>query len=294
MRKITRFSSIFLILFLIELTAYARDAGSQSQRIFLWKVQSKTTTVYVLGSLHFMKKESYPLNRKIEDVFDKSDVLVVEANVNDISQIDMQKLMEKAFYQDDDTLEKHVTAETYELVKKVGIPLELIQQQKPWLLAPTLTALQLAKLGFDPNYGIDKYFLSKAQGRKKILELESLDYQMNLLSSLSDNEQELFLRYTLKDSSRLDKEVDQLTLAWTSGDPKGVESIMTRIVKEDSKLSSVYEKLIYERNRNMFSKVEDFLRTNEIYLVIIGAGHLVGNQGVIEKLREKGYAVEQL
>ncbi len=156
-----------------------------------------------------MKKENYPLNRKIDDAFDKSDVLVVEANVNDVSQIDLQKLMEKALYQDGDTLERHLSPETYELIKKewaLGIPLELIQQQKPWFLASTLTALQLAKLGFDPNYGIDKYFLSKAQGRKKILELESLDYQINLLSGLSDNDQELFLLYTLKDLSRLDQE----------------------------------------------------------------------------------------
>ncbi len=69
---------------------------------------------------------------------------------------------------------------------------------------------------------------------------------------------------------------------------------MTKIVREDRRLSPIYEKLIDERNRNMVSKMEDFLRTKETYFVIIGAGHLVGNQGVIEKLREKGYAVEQL
>lgn len=297
-RRITSLLSIFFLCFLLCLSAQVRDASSQGQKIFLWKVQSKANIVYVLGSLHSMRKESYPLDRRIEDAFDKSDVLVVEANINDVNQIDMRKLMEKAFYQDDDTLQKHLSAETYELAKKemgqLGLPPEIVQKQRPWFLATTLTALQLVKLGFDPAYGIDKHFLSKAQGKKKILELESIDYQISLLSGFSDKDGELFLLYALKDVNKLGQETDGLFKAWSSGDTEGMESIMKEIVREDGRLSPIYEKLIYERNRKMASKIEDYLRTKETYFVIVGAGHLVGDRGVIEKMREKGYAVEQL
>jgi len=158
----------------------------------------------------------------------------------------------------------------------------------------TLVALESLKLGFDPNYGIDKYFLSKAEGKKKILELESLDYQIDLLSHFSDKEQELFLIYTLKDLNIMEQELDKLTQAWTTGDTKGMESILTRSVSEDKRLSPIFEKLIYERNRKMVSKIEDLLRTKETYFVIVGAGHLVGNRGIIEILKGKGYFVEQL
>jgi len=276
----------------------AQNALSQSQKNFLWKVQSKTNTVYVLGSLHLSKKEIYPLNQKIENAFDQSDILVVEANVNDIKKVDIQKLAESAFYPANDTLEKHLSAETYEWVKKetsgLGIPIELINKQKPWFLSMTLVALESLKLGFDPNYGIDKYFLKKAEGKKKILELESLDYQIDLLSNFSDKDQELFLLYTLKDLSIMEKELDKLTQAWTTGDTKGMESILTRSVSEDKRLSFIFEKLIYERNRKMVSKIEDFLGAKETYFVIVGAGHLVGDQGIIEILKGKGYLVEQL
>ena len=296
-RKFTKFSCLLFILLCIELSALAYDVASQSRKTFLWKVQSETSIVYILGSLHSMRKENYPLNKKIEDAFDKSDVLAVEANINDVSQIDMQKLMEKALYQDEDTLQKHLSAETYELAKKeigqMGLPPEMAQKQRPWFLASTLTALQLSKLGFDPAYGIDRYFLSKALGRKRILELESLDYQINLLSGFSDKDQELFLLYTLKDLGKLDRETDGLLKAWNSGDTEGMESIMKKIVREDGRLSPIYEKLIYERNRKMASKIEDYLKARETYFVIVGAGHLVGDRGVIEKLRQKGYAVEQ-
>ncbi len=86
-RKITRVLSMLFILFLLGSSSYALSAVSRNQKNFLWKVQSKTSTVYVLGSIHFMKKEAYPLNKNIEDAFDKSDVLVVEANINDINKL---------------------------------------------------------------------------------------------------------------------------------------------------------------------------------------------------------------
>jgi uncharacterized protein YbaP (TraB family) len=154
--------------------------------------------------------------------------------------------------------------------------------------------LELLKLGFDPHYGIDKYFLSKAAGKKNILELESLDYQIDLLSKFSDREQESFLLYTVKDLRILRQEMDKLTQAWITGDAQGLESIMTRGVVEDRRMSSVYEKLVVERNRNMASKIEEFLRNKETYFVVVGAAHLVGNQGIIEILKGRGYLVEQL
>src|SRR4030067_2844876 len=202
---------IFLGLISLLSVVFVQDVFPQSQKNFLWRIQSKTNTVDVLGSYHLSKKEIYPLNQKIESAFDQSDILVVEANVNDIKKVDIQKLAESAFYPANDTLEKHLSAETYEWVKKetsgLGIPIELINKQKPWFLSMTLVALESLKLGFDPNYGIDKYFLSKAEGKKKILELESLDYRIDLFSHLSEKEQELYLIYTLRDLSILEPEL---------------------------------------------------------------------------------------
>ena len=171
MRNIKRILTVFLFFFLLNVAISLQDALSQTHKDFLWKVQSNTTTVYLLGSVHFMKKEFYPLNKRIEDAFDKSAVLAVEANVDDVSKLDIQGLMEKAFYPSDDTLEKHVSAETYGRVKKAfeefGIPAWLMDKQKPWFLALTLESLALVKLGFDPTYGIDVHFLSEASGKRR-------------------------------------------------------------------------------------------------------------------------------
>ena len=299
MKKQTIKLSVIVSLVVIFLFAvFTQDSLSQSKKSFLWKVQSKTNTVYVLGSIHYLKKEMYPLDEKIEKAFDQSNILGVEANVDNISKMDVQKLVESAFYSGDETLEKHLSPEAYELVKKqlteLGASLEAANKYRPWFLALSLASIEIVKLGFDPNYGVDRYFLSKATEKKKIVELESLEYQINLFSAFSEKDQELFLLYTLKDIKVLEQELDKLIKAWTAGDEKGIELIMTKSIKEDKKLIPVYEKLVIERNRKMVSKIEEYLKEKETFFVIVGAGHLVGNQGIIELLKGKGFLLEQL
>jgi len=264
---------------------------------FLWKVRSKTSTAYILGSIHFMKKEHYPLNKTIEDAFNKSEVLAVEANVNDISKIDIQKVLGTAFYTGDDSLEKHISGDTFRLLKtkfeSLGFPLWIINKQKPWFLALTLVSLELMKNGYDPRYGLDMYFLSKANN-KEIKELESIDYQINLLSEFSDREQEAFLLYSIKNSENLSKDTDDIIKAWREGNASKLESIIINSFKNYNGMTSVYRKLVSERNEKMALRIEKYLESNETHFIIVGAGHLVGRGGIIELLKNKGYIVEQI
>ncbi len=82
--------------------------------------------------------------------------------------------------------------------------------------------------------------------------------------------------------------------AWKSGDEDKMEAIIARSANEDSNIASMYEKLLYERNRRMVSKIEGYLRTDQVHFVVVGAGHLVGREGIINLLKNKGYSVEQL
>lgn len=298
-RILTHLLSVFffVVFFAVNTWPAEKSQASNTNKCFLWKVQSRTATVYLLGSIHYLKKNIYPLDRRIEDAFNRSGALVVEANIDDIGKVDLLGLMEKAFYTDGDTLDRHISGEAYTLVEKnlasYGIPVELVKNQRPWFAALTITSFGLLKSGLDPDYGIDKHFISEARGKKKILELESLEYQMELLSSFSDSEQEAFLLYTLQDLAIIDREADQLILAWTNGDAKAMESLMLKGSVGTRNASFIYEKLLYERNNKMSSRIEDYLKTRETYFVVVGAAHLIGNRGIVEILRKKGYAVEQ-
>jgi uncharacterized protein YbaP (TraB family) len=300
--KINKEISIGLALFCLLsalLILATPSPGSQSrQKTFLWKVRSATGSAYILGSVHVLKKDFYPLPAEIEDAFREADALAVEANINKVDAGRTLSVLQGSLYPGNDTIERHISKETYDLARKrlgeLGVPIEVFLKNKPWFLAMTLTALELSKLGFDPEYGIDKHFLDEAAGKKKILELESVQYQIDLFNNFSDGEQELFLIYTMKEMDQLRNEMGALTDAWRSGDAGMMDSIISGQLREEPRLSTIYEKLIYERNRELTSKIEDYLKSGEKCFVIVGAGHLIGNKGIIELLRADGYSVEQM
>lgn len=292
-----------LILALITLAlsvslASVQTALSYNQKSFLWKVQSNRSTVYLLGSIHFLKEDVYPLNQAIDTAYESSDNLVVEANINELGNLDLKVMADRAFYKNDDNVEKHVSPEIYRLIEKesktLGMPIELIRMQKPWILALSFQAAELVRLGYSPQHGVDFHFLTRAQGKKRILELESLEEQLRLLSGFSDREQEQFLLYTLKTLSSMDSQVGSMVRAWASGDAQTMESILADAMPPDASLAPILKKLFDERNDKMTSKIEGYLKSNGTYFVIVGAGHLVGKKGIVELLKSKGYGVEQL
>jgi uncharacterized protein YbaP (TraB family) len=172
--------------------------------------------------------------------------------------------------------------------------MESFSRTKPWFLAMSIETLEFQRLGYDPANGIDVYFAGKAAGKKQIVELESFDYQIRLLSGFSDREQELFLLYTLKDLATLQDEIEKLMTSWSNGDTKTLEALVTRTLTESPELRPIFDKLFYKRNREMTVRIEQFLTGRKTAFVVVGAAHLVGKDGIIELLREKGFTVEQM
>jgi uncharacterized protein YbaP (TraB family) len=288
---------IFAVLAILPALLVRANAGER--HTFLWEARSATTVVYVLGSIHYAKPDMYPLDAGIEDAFSRSHNLVVEADVGNLGSIDIEKLVGNAVYPDDETLKDHVSAETAGSVEaelaELGLPPEMFMKQRPWFLGLTLTSVGLLKMGFDPLYGIDYHFLSEARsGGKKVLELESIAFQIELFSTMSDSEQESFLRSALDDLQLLKQGPQVLLNAWKTGDVKTMERLVSGTRTEDAAMASVIDKLIYRRNARMTEKIRGYLATTDTYFVVVGAAHLVGDRGVIEMLRREGYRVNQL
>jgi uncharacterized protein len=284
---------LLLFLFLLLLSpAHAEDSKS-----FLWKVQSDTSTAYILGSIHAMKEDIYPLDRKIDNAFQESGSLVLEIDLNlDLNKV-LAMMMQSAMYQNDDSLKKHLTPGTYELaaaaMKKSGLDIRMFEKCKPWFAAVMIETLELTKMGFNPELGIDKHFFNKA-GNKKILALETPEYQIGLFSQFKDDEQEAFLLATIKGMDLLEKEMTVMVDAWKAGNAAKMDSMLSGNMAKYPGINQTYEKLVFQRNRNMAAKIEDYLKTRETYFIVVGAAHLVGERGIIELLRDRGYSVKQM
>lgn len=278
--------------------AFAGSVWATASSNFLWRVQGRGNTVFLMGSIHVLKKEVYPLSKIIKDAFAKSAALAVEANINAMSQLEVERIMLSALYRDDDNLEKHVSSSTLTLIKReaarLALPLEVVLQQKPWFVGLTMQSRALLQAGYDPEYGIDRYFLTRGTGKKKILELEGLDEQIDLLAGLDETEQELFLLYSLNDLKKMAKAVDQVVEAWRTGAVKRMEAILAKNDLQDQRFIPVYEKLVPNRNKKMVAVIETYLRSSDTCFVIVGAAHLIGAKGIVQLLKDRGYKVIQL
>jgi uncharacterized protein YbaP (TraB family) len=286
-----------MLLLLASWSHAAKNAGNGKS--FLWKVDGKGAAVYLFGSVHLAKADSYPLPRRIEESFDKATTLALEADPGTaIGEEAQRRMVLSALYPGNDTLRQHLSKETYGLaareLERLGLSIEQFAKSKPWFLAMTIDVLELQQQGYSPEYGVDLYFADKARGKKKIVELESFDSQINLLNGFSDREQELFLLYTIKNLAAIRDEMDNLMRAWRTGDTKSMEQIVTKPLTDYPETGPIYEKLYYQRNREISGRIEQFLKTGESCFVVVGAAHLVGKGGIIELLKRKGYRVEQL
>ena len=295
-----RYIRILLLIFILALTFYfTGQAGSTpGPNVFLWEIRSGSESVYLLGSIHVARQDLYPLDRRIEDSFANSDVLVVEVNINEIDIMNLQSFIEKGVYLYGESIKDHISAKTFELLKKklsaLGMSIEEVSFYQPWFLALNLELIELAKLGFNAAFGIDSYFLQKAQGNKDIAELESFQDQLNVLSGFSDKEQELFLLSTISELEMIESYMNELFGAWKAGNVEAMRTMLEAEMDKHPELLPIYDKLFYQRNLKMTDKIEGFLKKDKSHFVIIGAGHLIGKKGIIQLLKDRGHNPQQL
>jgi uncharacterized protein YbaP (TraB family) len=168
---------------------------------------------------------------------------------------------------------------------------------RPWAVSALVLQLELQRMGFDRSNGLDRHFLEESrQSHKPIGALENVEAQLEMLSSLTEELQDRLLLHSLVDMEKGADYVDLLTRAWQSGDANAMQEVITIGVREHPQLTPLLTKLFDDPNTVMRAKIERFLQTpnNKSYFVAIGAGHLVGDQGIVSQLRRKNFRVEQL
>lgn len=269
---------------------------------FLWKVTTEDNrSAYLLGSVHFGHAGLYPLAPVIDQAFAESDLLAVEINILDTDPAEAANLMlTKGMYPDlENNLRAHISEETWQLLNetapKYGLPIEFLQQQKPWLVSLTLSAIVFQQAGYKEDLGIDYHFLQQArQHNKPIVDLESFNMQINLFEQFSEQEQEAFLRQTLQELKKGTDYLEQLFESWKTGDADTLNRLVNDAMKQNPETLRIYQVLLVDRNITMADKIENLMQTGQTPFICVGAGHMVGPDGLVELLRDKGYQVRQM
>ena len=291
----TRMKRYFLPLALLLLVPMLHGASKG----FFWEVKSDHTTVYLLGSVHVAKEDFYPMQSKIENAFEASDSLVVEADLDSANQGSIQQEMSKmATYPYGESIKDHLSYETLSLLRKrlteYGSNLAAVQMYKPWMVSMTIQMQEIAKAGFTAEHGIDLYFMNKARRTGKgIIELEGLLYQIKLFNSFPDSLQELSLLDALTTQTEIYQNIDRVGQAWKDGDTQIIQDLFLKDIN-DPKMKPLYETVLYGRHPGMIEKIERFLNSNKTYFVVVGVGHMIGERGLVEMLQDRGYQVKRM
>jgi uncharacterized protein len=273
-------------------TCARADGGLHS----LWELHGKHNTVYLLGSIHVLRPSDYPLAPVVLDAYRNAKSLVMEVNLGEIDSAEVQsELLASAMLTDGKTLQAIMGPGRYpraqSLAHDVGFDLSTFDQFAPWFAAEAISQVQLTQLGFDPQSGVEMYFTQRARtDGKAVAGLETLHEQIALFQSMPMDTQAEYLMSSLEQARDMPKEADDMVHAWQRGDTAWLESELKSDLGRDP---AVYQSLLVARNRKWISRIEALLDDDKNYLVIVGTGHLVGRDSVIELLKKDGVAATQ-
>lgn len=273
----------------------APSAHADASLHSLWELKGKHNRVFLLGSVHVLRASDYPLPAVVQEAYRSARTVTLEVDLS-AAGAELQALMlAAAMLPDGRTLPVVLGAERYkraaDLARSVGLDLAPFDSFAPWFAAEALAQLELAKLGFQPESGVDLYFLGRARADGKAVDgLETVEDQIGVFKALPLEAQASYLLTSLEEARELPQEADAMVQAWQRGDTAWFEREMLSELGKDPVL---YQSLLAARNRRWISHIEALLKDDADHLVIVGTAHLVGKDSVLELLKKDGFSAVQ-
>ncbi len=266
----------------------------------LWKVTGPgDSRVYLLGSFHLLRAQDYPLAADVDQAFAASKRVVFELSPQDMQSPQLtQKMLQAAVRTDGTELKRDLDPATWTKLQAYAtannLPLAQLQGMKPWFVGLTITLGQFTKMGLDPNLGLDRHFMQRgATAGKPTSGLEDIDTQVGVLSGMSAAEQQQMVAEALDQADKADAEGRKLHDAWRRGDDKLLWTSMAAQMRGE--YPQLYKRINTERNDAWVPKLQQYLQAGQGgTLVVVGTLHLLGDDGVVDKLKAKGFKVERV
>lgn len=289
MLRAERLAALLSGLLLAVLPAYGLDADPG----LIWKIPGEKNKLYLLGSVHMLRASDSPLADSVEAAYDDAEALVMELDMDDLNPLTVQALFfTHGRLPEGETLEEVMGPGKWQQAavsaKASGIDLAMLNQVKPWLAALTIAQLQLVRLGFDPEHGLEGYFTHRARDDEKPIHgLETAAYQVLLFDAMDVPQQVELLLKSLADGATLQQDMEDLLFAWRAGQDDELARLQSETFEE---FPALYATLIRTRNENWVRELAKLLEGNDQdYLVVVGALHLVGEDSVVKGLEKLGY-----
>lgn len=281
-----------LLLFLVAILATVVPAQAEPA---IWIVKGPHATVYLFGTIHALQKDQPWRSAKIDAAIKESGTLWLEIpNVDDAAS--MQPLLISLGMDPAHPLSTRLTADQLAKLNKVataaGLPggESMLEPLKPWLAALTVSIAPILQAGYDPNSGVEmvlKPEFDKAD--KPVKGFETAEQQMRFFADMSDKAQIDFLNSELDDFDSAVDKLKKMLAAWYAGDTAAMDQMNNADLRD--KHPDLFQILVVQRNQAFTAQIQDLLKGDGVSFVAIGAGHLVGKDGVPAMLEKQGYKV---
>ncbi|MCU0761097.1 MAG: TraB/GumN family protein [Steroidobacteraceae bacterium] len=252
-------------------------------------------TVYLVGSMHLLRAGDAALPEAFDRAYAEAERLVMEIDVDDVDPAAAAAFTRThASFAPGTSLREALGGRRWRRARaafqRLGLRIEALDGLEPWAVALLYSVSSMADLGFEPGLGVEEQLKARAVADRKPIEgLETVEDQLGLFDALAPADQARFLDLALDDAAGAARELDVLTRAWREGDARALSRLLLR---EYRRFPSLYEPLVHGRNRSWIPRIEQLLAGGDDALVVVGALHLVGEQGLVALLRERGLAFE--
>jgi uncharacterized protein YbaP (TraB family) len=292
----------------------ALEERAPPTRHTLWKIEDAKKPMYLLGSIHVLRRQNYPLERPIEDAFDDAKVVAFEVDLVGPpaapakAPVDQPSAASPAAASPAprakpasvrvpkaNALKAQVSPATYRSVvqylENAGYPGSVFDQLPAPLVATALVQMEVSQLGFEPQWGVDAYFYRRAKKYgKTIVGLETPQDQVDAMGSLSETASDALVQAALDDVVGLRPMLRDLVRAWKGGELDRLVSLVNGSFADRPEL---FQRVIIDRNARWIPKIEALIEGGVPAIVIVGTGHLVGPDSVVAMLEAKGHVVKQ-
>ncbi|HTU66935.1 MAG TPA: TraB/GumN family protein [Steroidobacteraceae bacterium] len=274
---------------LLLASAAGADARARSS---VWVMKGAKNTVYLAGSVHALPRDHAELPAQLERAYAASRRVVMEVDLDDMDPLEaVQFVTSRGTLPEGQTLEQVVGPDDWTKVAKLAgsleVPEAVITRLEPWAAAMVLTQFALMKTGYDPQLGIDMQLAERARADSKPVDgLETVVDQLGIFDARSLDEQKKFLVESADDAPQLADDLRRLIAAWRTGDLKSLEFELN---KERTTAPGLYDELLGARNRRWIPQIEALLSQDQDVLVVVGALHFVGHDGLLELLTKAGH-----
>lgn len=295
MKYITKLILYSVLLFIIigtgETSAQPKNKGNDNQPV-LWVSKDAGNNIYLLGSIHALAKQDYPLPKAYEDAYQDAEQTVFEIELTPDAITKIQRLaINLATFKDGKTLKQTLGDGQFSQMNKellkYGTSLKALNRFEPWFVTLNLANLQIAEAGISPEFGVDPHFYTRAiQDGKGINALETVEEQLNLFDTIPMPSQISLLEQSVFELQNAKEKLVHMVAAWRMGDVGALEILLN---EEFLKNPDLARTLLYQRNRSWAKNIEKFFGQKDDYLIIVGAGHLIGRGSVIDLLAAKGH-----